>query len=861
MTGREGSRRRTVRVPALIVACAAVVVATPGPLLSAGAAPQLSGAVSASSLQPQQTLLRSYCVTCHNQRLQTAGLALDALDLERIAEHAEVWEKVVRKLRAGVMPPAGRPRPSSLEYDRFASWLEGELDRAAAVAPDPGRTDTLHRLNRAEYRNAILDLLALEIDVAELLPADDASYGFDNIAASLRISPTLLERYLLAARTVSRAAVGVSALPPGVATYIVPFDLSQEGHVEGLPLGTRGGTVIQHHFPRDGEYVIQVKLALDTQDNVPRYDETHDLEVALDGERVRLFTLAGEPDSEELEQQVRFDDFEQAGLRRNIDADWRVRLAVKAGARAVSAAFLETPPVLTEATRFGPFRPLRLALKEPFERPYVGGFFNEETRSGPYVARVTITGPFESTGAGDTPSRRRILVCHPTSVTEDLPCAKTILSTLGRRAYRRPVSEAELARLLAAYTDGRDDAGFEGGIELAVRHLLMEPAFLFRVERDPADIEPDSAYRISDLELASRLSFFLWSSIPDDELLDLAERDRLGDPEVVAQQVRRMLRDSRTERGFVNNFTGQWLYTRNLPDVTPHLRLFPDFDENLRQAFRLETEMFFDSILRENRSVLELLTADYTFVNERLARHYGIPNVMGSRFRRVTLSDDSRRGLLGKGSILATTSYPHRTSPVVRGKWILENLLGMPPPPPPPDVPDLKDTNAEGQVLSMRDRMVQHRANPACASCHAMMDPLGLALENFDAVGRWRTRSEAFTPVDASGALPDGTPFEGVDGLREALLTRSELFVTTLTEKLLTYALGRGLEYYDAPAVRRIVRAAAADDYRFQSLLLGVVNSLPFQMRRSAAPALDVAVASANDESAVHVPRAREDGR
>ena len=847
MTRRRGSRRRWARVLVSIVAVVAVgalAVASATPLLSAGAAPQRSTAVSASSLEQQHTLLRRYCLTCHNERLRTAGLALDTLDLEQVGEHAVVWEKVVRKLRTGVMPPAGRPRPSRLEYDRFASWLEGELDRAAAVVPDPGRTDALHRLNRAEYRNAIADLLALEIDVAELLPADDASYGFDNIAASLRISPTLVERYLLAARTVSQAAVGVSAVPPGVTAYVVPFDLSQEGHVEGLPLGTRGGAVIRHHFPQNGEYIIQAKLALDTQDNVPRYDDTHHLEVALDGERVRRFTLPGEPDSEELKQRVRFDDFEQAGARRDVDADWHVRLAVRAGVREVSAAFIEHPPVLTEATRFGPFRPLRLALKEPFERPYVGGFFNEETRSGPYLARITITGPFASSGVGDTASRRRIFVCHPEPATDDAPCAKQILSTLGRRAYRRPVSEAELGRLLAAYADGRDDAGFEGGIELAVRHLLMEPAFLFRVERDPADIEPGSAYHVSDLSLATRLSFFLWSSIPDDELLDLAERDRLGDPDVLAQQVRRMLVDARTERGLVTNFTGQWLYTRNLPDVTPHLRLFPDFDESLRQAFRRETELFFDSILQENRSVLELLTADYTFVNERLARHYGIPHVRGSRFRRVTLSDENRWGLLGKGSILATTSYPHRTSPVVRGKWILENLLGSPPPPPPPDVPDLRDTDAEGQVLSMRDRMVQHRANPVCASCHAMMDPLGLALENFDAVGRWRARNEAFTAVDASGALPDGTPFEGVDGLREALLSRSELFVTTLTEKLLTYALGRGLEPYDAPAVRRIVRAAAADDYRFQSLVLGVVNSAPFKMRRSAAPAPNAAVAS-----------------
>jgi hypothetical protein len=738
---------------------------------------------------------------------------------------------VVRKLRAGVMPPVGRPRPDAQTYRTVIATLEADLDRAASEHPNPGRTDIFHRLNRTEYQNAIRDLLGVTIDVSSLLPADDSTYGFDNIASALNVSPTLMERYLAASRKISRTALGLPDRAASVETYRIPPDASQERHVEGLPLGTRGGALILHTFPEDGEYVIQAKLALDTQDNVPRYDEPHQLEIAVDGIRLGLFTLPGESDTDEIKRKAN-DDFKQAGSRRNIDAGWRVRVSIKAGSREVGVTFLEKSEAELDATRAGAFRPLRLALKQPFERRYVGGYFNEETRSGPYLGSVTISGPFDVSGPGDSPSRQRIFVCRPNKPANEDRCASMILSNLASRAYRRKVTSEELHDLVGFFNKGRQE-GFDAGIELALRRILVTPAFLFRIERDPSGVPAGTTYRLSDFDLASRLSFFLWSSIPDDELVDLARRGALTKPGVLEQQTRRILADDRSQ-ALVTNFTGQWLYLRNLPTVTPDQRLFPDFDDTLRQAFRRETELFFDSILHQNRSALELLSADYTFVNERLARHYGIPNVRGSQFRRITLTDDSRRGLLGQGGILATTSYPHRTSPVVRGKWILDNLIGTPPPPPPPNVPTLKDTNSEGKVLSMRERMVQHRANPQCASCHAMMDPLGFALENFDAVGRWRTQSESSTPIDVTGALPDGTKFEGAKGLRDALLARPEVFMATLTEKLLTYALGRGLEYSDAPAVRSIVREVAKSDYRLSSLVMGIVQSQPFQMRVAA---------------------------
>jgi hypothetical protein len=777
----------------------------------------------------QKQLVDRYCVSCHNQRLKTGGLTLDDADVRNPASAAPVWEKVVRKLRAGVMPPAGRPRPDTQEQEAFVVWLESQLDRAAAAQPNPGRTETFHRLNRAEYRNAVRDLLGLDIDVASLLPADDASYGFDNIAGVLRMSPTLLDRYLAAALNVSRVAVGAGSASPGAETFRVPPDLSQEQHLDGLPLGTRGGILVRYTFPHDGEYEIKAKLARDTEDNIPRFDETHELEVTVDGARVHMFTLEGDP----LTQAPR-DRNPLARVRQDLDAKLEIRVPIKAGPRALGLAFLKKPSAQVDTVYAGAFSPPNLALKQPFHRPYAGGLGNDDTRFQPHLASVTISGPFNARVASETPSRQRIFVCRPRQASAEVACATRILRTLARRAYRRPVDDADLKPLVKFFEEGRVE-GFDAGIQLAVQRLLVSPEFLFRVEREPAVRPPNGVYRISDLELASRLSFFLWSSIPDDELLDLAVRGRLQRRQVLQQQVTRMLADPRAQ-AFVGNFTGQWLYLRNLPAVSPDPNLFPDFDENLRLAFRHEVELFFDSLLREDRSALDLLTANHTFLNERLAEHYGIPEVKGSHFRRVLLPDDHRRGLLGKGAILAATSYPHRTSPVLRGKWILENLMGAPPPPPPPNVPDLKDKDATGQVLSMRDRMVQHRANPVCASCHATMDPLGFSLENFDAVGKWRTRGESFAPIDASGGLPDGSGFQGVVGLRQGLLQQPELFLRTFTEKLLVYALGRGLESYDAPAVRKIVREAAPREFRMSALLMGVVQSAPFRMRRVASP-------------------------
>ncbi|MGE3509426.1 MAG: DUF1592 domain-containing protein [Vicinamibacterales bacterium] len=782
--------------------------------------------LSAAS-KPHKQLIDRYCVTCHNGRLKTGGLALDTLDLRDITASAPVWEKVARKLRAGVMPPAGRPRPDQQSHDAFVEWLESQLDRAAAEHVNPGRTETFHRLNRAEYRNVIRDLLDVDIDVAAMLPADDASYGFDNIAGVLRMSPTLLDRYLAAAQRVSRVAVGAEAASPVAETFRVPPDLSQEEHIDGLPFGTRGGMLVHYTFPQDGEYLIKARLARDTEDNIPRFDESHELEVTVDGERVQLFTLPGEPLT-----QVPRDPNLMARVRQDLDANLEVRVPVRAGRRALGVAFIKKSSSEVDTVYAGAFGPRNLALKQPFHRPYAGGFGNDDTRFQPHLASITLTGPFHARPTSDTPSRQRIFVCRPVARSDETACATKILGVLARRAYRRPVLDEDLAPLMRLFEDGRAE-GFDAGIELALQRLLVGPEFLFRVERDPETRPADGTYPISDLELASRLSFFLWSSIPDEPLLAEATRGRLSRPEVLDQQVKRMLGDSRAH-AFITNFTGQWLYLRNLPALAPDPNLFPDFDESLRIAFRREVELFFESLLREDRSATDLLTADHTFLDERLADHYGVRGVKGSHFRRVVLSDDYRRGLLGKGAILAATSYPHRTSPVVRGKWILENLLGTPPPSPPPNVPDLKETDSSGQVLSMRDRMLQHRANPVCATCHATMDPLGFSLENFDAVGKWRTRGESFDRIDASGGLPDGTAFDGVVGLRQALLKEPELFLRTFTEKLLIYALGRGLETSDAPAVRAIVRGAKPRHYRLTALIIGVVQSPPFRMRRTA---------------------------
>ena len=803
-------------VRVVLAAWIVLVPATPMRLHAAAQTASHAKQAGSANFSPstERALLDKYCLTCHNPRLRSGGLTLDSLDPRHVGDAAETWEKVVRKLRIGVMPPVGRPRPDKPTYDGFAAWIETELDRAAAAHPNPGRTEAFHRLNRTEYRNVIRDLLALDVDVAELLPADDGSYGFDNVAGVLGVSPTLLERYLSAARRISRVAVAASLIPPTADTFRLASDRAQNDHVDGLPFGTRGGTLIRYTFPRDAEYTVRVQLARNASDDLATFVDQHRLEISVDGAPIKVFSVGG--------MAGRGGRRGLSGPQEQSDADWEVRFQMKAGPRDVAVAFVEKTAALDETPRL------------PFERPYNG--VQGDTRYQPYIASVVIAGPFNVGGPGDTPSRRRIFTCHPTVRAEEMACAKRILSSLARRAYRRPVTGIDLAPLVAFYEEGRKDGGFELGIETALRGLLTSPEFLFRVVRDPKRVAPNTVYRLSDLELASRLSFFLWSSIPDDGLIDVATRGQLKDPAVLSQQVGRMLADARSAE-FVRNFAGQWLYLRNVPALTADLQQFPDFDDTLREAFRRETELFFESILKENRTTLDLLTAKYTFVNERLARHYGIPNVTGSHFRRVTFPPDSPRGgLLGQGSILAATSYPTRTSPVLRGKWILEQLLGTSPPPPPANVPDLKaKSDATGKVLSMRDRMVQHRADPACASCHAMMDPPGLALENFNAVGQWRTRSEANTPIDASGTLPDGTTFQGPEGLRQALLRRPEQFVQTVTEKLFVYALGRGIEYYDRPVIRQIVRDAASDHFPLQSLVMGIVRSPSFQMRRSPA--------------------------
>jgi hypothetical protein len=751
-----------------------------------------------------RAVLDKYCVTCHNQRLKTGGLTLDNRDLAKVPADAEVWEKVVRKLDSGTMPPSGMPRPDAATYHSLAGWLESQIDQNAE--PYAGRP-ILHRLNRAEYANAIRDLLALNIDAASLLPADDSSFGFDNVSDALGVSPALQEHYLDAALKIGTLAVGDTDISPGSETWRIRQDLSQDRHVNGLPLGTVGGTVVHYNFPLDGEYSFQAKLYRTNLNIMRGLESPHQVEIAVDGRRIHLASLGGAEDLAAL-----FEKPTDTGDA--VDARLRVRVPIKAGPHVVTIAFLDAPNAVD---------PARL---QPYIRSSVDNF---DWAGSPHLQSLTVAGPFDATTPGDTPSRRRIFVCRPGGRLSEEACARKIISTLARRAYRRPCTDLDLATLLKFYESGKRAGGFEGGVEMALERILASPQFLFRIERDPADAVSGKPYRVSDFDLASRLSFFLWSSIPDDELLQLASQGKLKDPVILDRQVRRMLADPKAE-SLVSNFAGQWLQLRNLRNVQPNTDLFPDFDDNLRQSFRRETELLFESMIQEDRSVLDLLTADYTFVNERLARHYGIPNIYGSRFRRIAITNDVRRGLLGQGSILALTSHAERTSPVVRGKWILENILGTPVPPPPPDVPALKG-NQEGQKpRTMREQMAEHRANPVCASCHKAMDSIGFAMENFDAVGAWRTQ-DAGNPIDASGQLADGTHVDGVVTLRNAIVSHPELFAGTLTEKLLTYGLGRGLDYRDMPAVRTILRDAAGGHYRFSSLILGVVHSTPFQMR------------------------------
>ena len=769
-----------------------------------------------------RAVLDKYCVSCHNQRLKTGGLTLDNLDLAKVPAQAEVWEKVILKLRAGLMPPVGLPRPDAATYSQFAAWLEGQIDQTAA--PYPGRP-ILHRLNRAEYANAIRDLLALDIDAPALLPPDDSAFGFDNVSDALGVSPSLQEHYLDAALKIGALAVGDPNIAPGSETWRIRQDLSQDEHVNGLPLGTFGGTLVHYNFPLDGEYTFQARLYRTNLNIMRGLESPHQVEFAVDGRRVHIATIGGSEDLANL-----FEKPTDTGDA--VEARLRVRVPVRAGPHVVTVAFLADPDAV---------EPARL---QPYIRSSVDNF---DWSGSPHLQSLTITGPFHPAGASDTPSRRRIFSCRPANHINEDACARQILSTLTRRAYREPVSDLDLQILMGFYQSGRRDSSFEGGIELALERILASPKFLFRVERDPVGVAPGTSYRLSDLELASRLSFFLWSSIPDDELLRLAGDGKLKNPAVFDHQVRRMISDPKAH-ALVDNFAGQWLQLRNLRNFQPNTDLFPDFDDNLRQSFRRETELLFESIVQEDRSVLDLMTADYTFVNERLARHYGIPDIYGSRFRRVPVTNDTRRGLLGQGSILALTSHAERTSPVVRGKWILENILGTPVPPPPPDVPPLKG-NQEGQKpKTMREQMAEHRANPVCASCHKAMDSIGFAMENFDAVGAWRTLDSG-NPIDVSGQLGDGAKVDGIVTLRSALVSRPELFTGTMTRKLLVYALGRGLDYRDMPAVRAILRDAAHDNYRFSALIRGVVHSASFQMRTASGEG-DGAVQSAQNREA-----------
>lgn len=718
---------------------------------------------------PDQRFVAQYCQVCHNDRLKTGGMSLQQMDPSQVSRSPETWEKVVRKLRAGMMPPAGMPRPERSVIDTFVSHVESSLDKYAAQHPNPG-TVGLHRLNRAEYANAIRDLLGLDVDVSTLLPSDDSSEGFDNIADALEVSPALLEGYVGAATKISRLAVGDPSISPSTQTWRAPSDLSQTKHIEGLPIGTRGGILIDYMFPLTAEYSFKIRTR-NSGFGVGSGALPIPIEITLDGARL-------DPGK----------------------TPTNFHLKVTAGPHTIGVA---------------------MPADDSAGVDDVYAVYPDNAA----ITSLAITGPTNPTGPGDTPSRRKIFVCHPTAGNET-SCAKRILTSLATEAFRRPVRDADLETLLSFYQEGANSGGFEHGIEAALARILVDPWFILRFEQEPAGTPPGGIYAISDLELASRLSFFLWSSIPDGELLRLAEQNKLHDARILAHETRRMLADPKSE-ALAENFAGQWLYLRELKNSRPETG---NFNDNLREAFRRESELFFDSIVREDRSVIDFLNGDYTFVDERLAQHYGIPGVYGSRFRRVRLPDEARRGLLGQGSILLVTSVATRTSPVARGKWVLENILGSSPPLPPPNVPALPENASTAKLVSVREKMEAHRNNPVCAACHKIMDPIGFSLENFDLTGKWRT-TDGGVPIDASGQMVDGTKLSGPASLREALLSRSDVFVSTFTEKLMTYAIGRGLKYYDMPAVREITREAGRNDNRFSSIVLGIVKSAPFQMK------------------------------
>ena len=778
----------------------------------------LAGAALVAGCQPSdeelaaryEGVVRTYCLECHDAAGREAGLSLEGIDLDDVSAHPVIFENMARKLRGRQMPPSGGPRPDADTTDGFVAYLERRLDAAALAAPEPGPA-SIHRLNRTEYGNAVRDLLALEVDASEYLPADDEGYGFDNIADVLRVSPSLLEQYLAASAKIAALAVGDPNAPAVTSVYRAPSDLAQGSHIEGLPLGTRGGVLIRHYFPLDGEYELDVFLLRNIVGYMTGLEWAHELEIAIDGQRVFLAQVGGEADNA-------LSDANMSAAANEIDARLRTRTFVTAGPHDVTVAFLERSAAETH---------------EPLEL-HTRNLDLQDMNGLPVLDYVNVRGPFNAVGPGDTPSRQRIFTCRPADDATARVCATEILSTLARRAYRRQPTEQDLTQLVSFYEMGAARAGFDAGIQSALRVVLTSPKFLFRDEPDPTGAAPGSLYALDDAALAARLAFFLWSAPPDDELFELAAQGKLSEEGVFDKQVTRMLADDKA-MALVENFAGQWLFLRNLQSARPDVEEFPDFDDNLRQAMRRETELLFANVMREDRPVTELLMADYTFINDRLAKHYGVAGIYGSHFRKVPVTEEARRGLLGHASILTVTSYPNRTSPVLRGKWVLENVLGTPPPPPLPDVPALPENEAGHVARTLRERLAEHRANPVCATCHDVMDPIGLGLENFDAVGKWRTR-EPGGEIDAHGQLANGTPITGAAELREALTADPEQFARVFTARLLTYALGRGLEAYDMPTVRRIVREAEGDDYRFGALVKGIVGSVPFRMRRAQSP-------------------------
>jgi hypothetical protein len=779
----------------------------------------LFGSLSWAQQIDYRATLNQYCVSCHNDTLLTAGLSLQQIDVNDIGVGAETWEKVLRKLNARTMPPSGMPRPDNTTYDVFANYLEDSLDTFANANPRPG-IPIIRRINRTEYINAVRDLLAVEIHDDAILPADDTMFGFDNIGDVLTLSPTLTEQYIAAARKVRRHALCDPETQAVFDIYTVSPNLMQEERMgEDLPFGSRGGVAIRHHFPQDGEYILQVRLQLNSREYIRGLAEPHQIDIRLDDERIQDFTIGGEKHgrSSFIFSTASIGDLEQERYERTADRILDVKFPAKAGTRLISVSFLDESTI--------PEEPLFPRQTSYDYAQYKGGL--------PGVYTVAIGGPYNAKGIGETASRRKILSCQP-SAADSESCARQILSDLAHRAYKRPPTEKEVNQLMGLYRHAAD-SGFEAGIGLAIERILAGPEFLFVVERTPANLTADQIFKISDMELATQLSLFLWSSLPDDELLLVAESGHLSDPKVLRQQVQRMLDDPRSE-ALVKNYAAQWLQLRNLNAAAPNDDLFPYFDDNLLQAFQKETELFFNYNLRNGRPLLELLDANYTFLNSRLARFYDIPNIHGSHFRKVTLPEGTRGGILGQGSILTLTSYPNRTAPTIRGKWILVNILGAPPPPPPANIPSLRNKNDDGKVLNMRQQMEQHSANPVCAACHKVMDPLGFALENYDAIGKWRAiDATSGSPIDTSGVLPDGTAFVGLQGLRKALMgKRQEDFVLTVIEKLLTYSLGRGVDYHEMPVMRDIMRQTEPDDYRLAAMIMAIVESTPFQMRRAA---------------------------